>query len=489
MKRLMLSFFVSVAIVGCGGGGGGSDAPSTGSGGGALPGDGGQTDAGPGDVYQVRNWSEGFQLSNPNREASNPVVDVLPDGSVVAAWVEAATASEPASVFASVMRADLSSTERQRDNLAVAKLNTGADTVLSNTRWNFTINEVERFKPSPQLAVSEDRVAHVAWLQRDGATTKVHVSDYAPQGSGWSAAISFGSDDETSSGVRLVSLPGGDAFLVWKQSDAGSLDLKGAPYYGNTGVWGSAFEIAADVKASADVSVWSNGAGVSIGYLSALDLDNDRLSVAKVDLDTLAVSKGSVDSDGLKGSVVGVDFKGEDLVAWAELDEYGYYSVMGAANKQGTWQQVPEIEGLPYDAGHIDLAVIGDGVHIVWRQTDGTGSYLRHDLNTAIYKSTGITDFQTLTDIGAANPVLINGEDGKAYLQWFMGHTTYSEYVAGEGWKPLGRPFCMQNRIIDDSCFNSGTEQTIDVAGDYGIASWLESVDGIKSVVVSLSDN
>lgn len=488
MKRLMLSFFVSVAIVGCGGGGGGSDAPSTGSGGGALPGDGGQTNAGPGDVYQARNWSEGFQLSNPNREASNPVVDVLPDGSVVAAWVEAATASEPASVFASVMRADLSSTERQRDNLAVAKLNTGADTVLSNTRWNFTINEVERFKPSPQLAVSEDRVAHVAWLQRDGATTKVHVSDYAPQGSGWSAAISFGSDDETSSGVRLVSLPGGDAFMVWKQSDAGSLDLKGAPYYGNTGVWGSAFEIAADVKASADVSVWSNGAGVSIGYLSALDLDNDRLSVAKVDLDTLAVSKGSVDSSGLKGSVVGIDFKGADLVAWAELDEYGYYSVMGAENAQGTWRPVPEIEGLPYDVGHIDLAVIGDAVHIVWRQKDESSVAIFYDLNAVKYDSTGVSDVTKLFDLGAANPILTNGNDGKLYLQWFASHTKYSEYFPSDGWKPVAQPFGMPGNLIGGSRFNSGVEHIMDVAESYGGAAWVESVDGIKSVVISLSD-
>jgi hypothetical protein len=149
---------------------------------------------------------------------------------------------------------------------------------------------------------------------------------------------------------------------------------------------------------------------------------------------------------------------------------------------------MPQIEDRPYDVGHLALTSIGDELHVVWRHKDQSSVAVFHDLNTVTYTSAGISDVQTLFDSGAANPVLVNGGDGKLYAQWFTSHTKYSEYVPGDGWKSVTQPFCMANNVISGSCFNSGSEHSIDVAGQYGVSAWLESVDDIRSVVVSLSE-
>lgn len=487
MKKAFFSLVISMALAGCSGGGNSdstSVSPGTGTGGGNPPGNPGTENPPP---YQARSWTPGFQLSNPNRQAHNPTVSVLSNGTVLAAWAEAATDDKPSAVFASVLRADLPEAERQRDALQISQLDDGIDSVLVNTRWNFT-GEVERFTPSPQLAVSADGVGHVAWLQNDGVTTSVYVADYVPQGGSWSAAFSVESTDEPCSEIKLMALENGDAVLLWKQAGEDTIALKGVAYYANTGSWGAVFDVAGDVKADANVAIWERDGSVFVGYLASVDADNDRLSVANLDLTSLMATTKEVDSVGLKGSVVGTAFDGNDVLVWAELDEYSYYSVMAAASSGGEWQAVPQIEDLPYDVGHIVVSGIDDELHIAWRHKEQSSVAVFHGLKSVTYSATGISDVQTLFDSGAANPVLVNGGDGKMYAQWFTSHTKYSEYVPGEGWKSVTQPFCMPSAVISGSCFNSGTEHTLAVAGDYGVSAWLESVDDIRSVVISLSD-
>lgn len=487
MKKTLLSFFVAAALVGCGSGGAGSDSASAGTGTGTVPDNGTQPGDGNTPVYQAREWTTGFQISNPNREAFNPSVKALGDGTVFAAWVEAATEERPAAVFASVLRADLTDAERARGALQIAQLDDGNETVMANTRWNF-VGEVERFIPSPKLAVSDDGVGHVAWLQNDGVRTSVYVSDYIPQGGAWSAAVSVESTDEPCSEIKLQTLTNGDAVLLWKQAGDDGVALKGVAYYANTGSWGTVFDVASDVKTDADVGLWEKDGDVGVAYLVSVDAENDRLMVADLDLSGLSVSAEEIDADGLKGSVVGTQFESNDVVMWAETDEYGYYSIAGSVNAGTQWQAMPQIEDLPYDVGHISLAAINNELHVVWRHKDQSSAAVFNDLNSVTYTSAGITDVQTLFGSGASNPVLVSGGDGKLYAQWFTSHTKYSEYVPGEGWKLATQPFCMANHVIGVSCFNSGSEHSIDVAGQYGVSAWLESVSGIRSVVVSLSE-
>lgn len=487
MKKTLLTFFVAAALVGCGSGSGGSDSASAGTGSGTVPDNGTQLGGGNTPVYQAREWTTGFQLSNPNREAFNPSVKALGDGTVFAAWVESATEEQPAAVFASVLRADLTDAERARGALQITQLDDGNETVMANTRWNFT-GEVERFVPSPKLAVSDDGVGHVAWLQNDGVRTSVYVSDYVPQGGAWSAAVSVESTDEPCSEIKLHALTNGDAVLLWKQAGDDSVALKGVAYYANTGSWGAVFDVANAVKTDADVALWEKDGGITVAYLVSVDAENDRLMVTDLDMSALTVSAEEIDAGGLKGSVVGTRFQSNDVVMWAETDEFGYYSIAGSVNAGTQWQAMPQIEDRPYDVGHLALTSIDDELHVIWRHKDQSSVAVFHDLNTVTYTSAGISDVQTLFDSGAANPVLVNGGDGKLYAQWFTSHTKYSEYVPGDGWKSVTQPFCMANNVISGSCFNSGSEHSIDVAGQYGVSAWLESVDDIRSVVVSLSE-
>ena len=486
MKKTLLSIFIAAAMAGCGGGGT-SEPASTGTGTDIVPDDGAGPGAGNEPVYQARVWSTGFQISNPNREAQNPSVKVLEDGTVFASWIEAATEEHSSAVYASVLRADLPESERQRDALQISQLDDANETVVANTRWNFT-GEVERFIPSPKLAASNDGVAHVAWLQNDGTTTSVYVSDYIPQGNAWSAAVSVESTNEACSEIKLLSLSNGDTVLLWKQTGDDSVSLKGILYSANTADWGTVFDVATSVKTEADVSLWEKDGIVSIAYLSSIDIENDRLTVAVLELTGPTVSYVVIDDTGLKASVVGTQLQSSDVVVWAEMDEFGYYSIAGAVNAGVQWEAVSQVEDRPYDVGHISVSAVGDDLHIVWRHKDQSSTAIFHDLNTVTYSSSGVSDIQTLFDSGAANPVLVNDGDGKLYAQWFTSHTKYSEYVPGDGWKSVSQPFCMAGNVISGSCFNSGTEHSLDVSSQYGVSAWLESVNGIRSVVVSLSE-
>jgi len=490
MKKKVLFSVMVLALIGCGGGGGGSSTTAPGSGGGNGPSipnppnpPGSDTDP----VAKVRSWSPGFQISNPNREAHNPVATVLASGEVYVSWVEAATEESPSSIFAAVLRADLPEGKRSRDNIQISQLDRGNDQVLANTRWNF-LNEVERFRPEPQMAVSQDGVAHVAWLESDGKTTSVYVSDYAPQAGVWSSPLAVESTDEACSEIKLQALSNGDVLLLFKQVGADDTALKAVPFYSNTGKWGAVFEVAASVKGGADVALWEHDGEVLVGYLATLDDKNDRLNVARLDLADLSVAGETVDSTGLKGSVVGAAFQGADVLVWAERDQYGYYSVVGSVNAGDQWQDIPEIEDLPYDAGHIKLAAVENELHIVWRHKDQSSTYLFHDLYSVKYSSSGIGEAQKLFDSGAANPVLVSGGDGKLYVQWFASHTKYSEYTPDRGWSSISQPFCTSGALISGVCYNSGTEHTLDVSGKYGVSAWLQSVNGIRSVAVSLSE-
>lgn len=503
MNKGLISFSVAMAMLlgGCGGGSGGSASGLADNGlvplgddaGRDVGADGGSDDTGEGDsstLYQARKWTTGFQMSNPSREARNPSVKTLDNGTVFTAWVEVATGDQPSAVFASVLRADLPETHRRRGSLPISQLSDGDESVLFNIRWNF-IHEVERFIPTPKLAVSEDGVGHVAWLQSNGAITSVYVSDYAPQGGNWSEAASVESTSELCSEIKLQALANGDAVLLWKQTSLDGVTLKGVAYSASTGGWGNVFDVADAVKANADIHLWEKDGVIKVAYLASRDAENDRLMVVNLDLSGSIVNAEEVDIDGLKGSLVGALYQDNSVLMWAEMDEFGFYSVEGSINTGTQWQAMPQIEDRPYDAGHLALTSIGNELHVVWRhkRDASIGSSYNHDLNTVKYiTSAGVSDIQTLFNTGGAHPVLVNGGDGKLYIQWFASHTRYSEYFPGDGWKPSSQPFCMANNVISGSCFNSGSEHTLGVAGQYGASAWLESVNGMRSVVVSLSE-
>lgn len=494
MKKVVYSVFLSVALAGCGGGGGGGSSDS------ALIGDdsgnrgqlgsdnGGQGDSGgSASVYNEREWITGFQISNPNREARNPSVKALGDGTVFAAWVESATTEQPAAVFASVLRADMTDLERRRDALQISQLDDGNQTVLANTRWNFT-GEAERFIPSPKLAASNNGVGHVAWLQTDGIRTSVYVSDYVPQSGTWSPAASVESTNNSCGEIKLLALANGDAVLLWKQDGDSGVALKGVAYSANTSSWGAVFDVSDAVKPGADIALWERNGGVAVAYLASVDAQNDSLMVADLGLPALTVSAEELDAAGLKASVVGAQFQSKDAVMWAEIDEFGYYSIAGSINTDAHWEAMPQIEDRPYDVGHLALASIGDELHVAWRQKDQSTTAITHDMNTVKYTNAGgVSEVKTIFDSGGANPVLVDGMDGKLYAQWFSSHTKYAEYVLGDGWKSVTMPFCMAGQVIGGSCYNGGTEHSIDVDGLYGVSAWLESVNNIRSVVISLS--
>lgn len=438
-------------------------------------------------VYQSREWSTGVQLSGLSREGVNPSVRVLGDGTVFALWVESATENAPSAIFASVFNAELGEQELQRSEIQINQIDNGNETVVVNNRWNFT-GEIEGFKPSPKLAVSNDGVGHAAWLQDNNSITSVYVSDYIPQSSSWSAPKSVESSSQSCSDIELFTISNGDSILLWKESSADGMALNGVVYYANSGSWGTVFNFANNIK-DENIALWENNGKAVIAYLSSIDSENDALTVAELELNTGAVNHVVVDNDGLKGSLVGTNFKNSNVIVWAGMDELGYFSVKGAVNLSGVqWSAMPKVENLPYDVGHISIASIDDELNIVWQHKEQSSVGVFYDLNAVKYTdSDGVGDVETIFDSGAANPLLVNGGDGKLYLQWFTSHTKYSEYVLGDGWKPIVQPFCTDSHIINGSCFNGGTEHSLDVNGQYGVSAWLESVNGMRSVVISLS--
>ena len=436
-------------------------------------------------VYSPRKWSAGFQISDPQRDAHNPVVKVSKEGTVFAVWIEEATNNHNSTIFASVLPAGLSNNEQKRDALKINQLSNTDNSVVINHQWNVS-KQVERYIPSPNLVISNNGDAHVAWLEKNNEDTSVYVSSYSAQNAVWSNSLPIEETNEPCSEIKLFAQTNGDVLLLWKQKGENALSLKARPYYVNSG-WGPIIEVATNVKAMSDVSVWKNLDSVAIGYLSTIDKNNDKLTLTGLDLSTRNMWSEEIDPTGVKGSLVATQFNSQPILIWAEKDDDGYYSVVGAEYIDSEWKPLPQIENFTNDVGHIALAAINDKLHIVWRHTDPSSHYF-DDLRTLTYSSSGKSEPKLLNSSGALNPVLINGRDNRLYLQWAAPNTKYSEFPPNSNWKNISSPFCHKDDALYPLCLNNGTEHTIDVFDNFGASAWLETVANTRSVVIALSD-
>lgn len=487
MTIRFMPYVLLFGLAACGGGGGGSGGAGTGPAN-VGPENGGPGGGGTNTTYLARKWNEGFLLSNPVHNAANPTVKVSGSGIVYSAWIESVPADGRQHLFVAVFNpASVSS----RDDLLIEQFDNASQSVDRNIRWNFSLSEQEQFRGGPQLAVSDDGTAHLAWTLSEGSQHSVWVSTYASQSNAWTAPEKLSEDGADCKELSIQSLAGGATLLAWKQNDAAVTALHGALFVSNGSGWSDPAEIASSVKDGTAISVWQHGFSTYLGFIQPVDAANDRAVVLSLDLSGGLVPQESViDSSGLKTNIVGTGAGNSNFVFWSERDAGNYYSVIGMKAEAGVWAALPAAESDPQDVGHLNAGVIGEEVHLVWkhRYSDANSTYLFDDLRTTRYRNGSFSQVETLFDSGAANPVLLNGSDGKLYLEWFTSHSTYAEYVPEQGWKAASRPFCYNDLVgTSGNCYNSGTEHGLSINKEVGAAIWLRQESGIKQVVVALS--
>ena len=438
---------------------------------------------------KIRDWSAGFQISNPQRDAQNPVARVSKDGTVFVIWIEEATNNMSPAIFAAVLPADLDSNQQNRDSLKIKQLSNDNQSVTVNLQWNLS-NQVERYLPSAKLVLSSNGDAHVAWLAKDGESTSIYISQYSAQNGTWSNSKSFKCTLSPCSEIKLAALANNNILLLWKQKNQNNqlLSLNGLLYTPESMWRADILKIANNVKTLSDVALWSdsNTNTAAIGYLEPLDQENDQLILSSLNLSNRELIREKIDSIGVKGSLVGTQFNEQPVLIWAGIDQYGYYSMKGAEKNSRGWRFLPQIENFKGDVGQIAVATMNDKLHIIWRDTQLFNTYSK--LRSLTYSSSGTSESKLIYDLGALNPVIVNGNDGKLYLQWSASHTKYSEYSPNNKWETIKMPFCHKSSLLYPLCYNDGTQHTIDVYGDFGVSAWLESVANSQSLVIALSN-
>lgn len=483
-KALLMSAFLVVGACGGGGGGGGGGNPGP-----ANVNPGGNTGGGSGGAaYTPRKWNEGIVLSNPIYSASNPIVKVSDNGMIYAAWVETTPNDGKQHLFATVFDPAL---VEDRNDLTIDQVDNETHTVDRNIRWNYSLIEQEVFQTAIKMVVNESGAAFLAWTVLTDSKHVLWVSNFAPQTNVWSEPLQVSADEADCDEISLHALKDGSVILLWKNEIEGTTNLSGALYASNGSDWSDPIVVSPTIKDGSPVSLWEGGTSIYMAVVQPVDAVNDKLVAYSINLSNgLNPQETTVDATGLKTSVVGVSTSAEAFLFWAERDANGYFSVIGSRSATGSWTQLPNIESDPQDAGHLVAATIGEEVHLVWkhRYSASNTSYLFDDLRAVTIKNGSITDNGKIFGSGAANPILLNGDDGKLYLEWFASHSTYAEYVPSEGWKASSRPFCYQDLVgTSGTCYNSGTEHGISVKKGKGAATWLHQEGGLKQVIVSLS--
>ncbi|MBN1444650.1 MAG: exo-alpha-sialidase [Candidatus Omnitrophica bacterium] len=281
---------------------------------------------------------------------------------------------------------------------------------------------------SPQVAISGDKVVAV-WLQRDGTYNSIYSNCSTDGGATWETAQLLETADYNAD-YPQVAISGDKVVAVWPQSD-GTDDNIYARYSTDGG------------------ATWETAQ-----LLETADYDADDPQVA------------------MSGDkVVAVWYQRSG--SYASI--YSNYSTDGGA----TWETAQLLETADYDAYYPQVAMSGDKVVAVWRQSDGTYNNIH-----ARYSTDGGATWETAQLLETANydaespQVAMDGN--KVAAVWLQSDgssvSIYSNYST-DGGATWGTAQLLENNTTGDAY---GPQ--VAVSGDKVVAVWSQYFSSFQSI-------
>jgi hypothetical protein len=337
---------------------------------------------------------------------------------------------------------------------------------------------------SPAVAFDAAGNGFAVWYQSDGARSSIWASVYAPA-TGWGAPALLETDDAGDAVLpQVAASASGDAFAVWRQSDADRANIWAARYAAGAGWqnatlleaddrgWAQAPRVAADAAGNA-VAVWSQGDGNYSSIFAAR-------YAGGVGWEAPALLEGA-DGDA-QDPAVALDASGAGTAVWSQFDGTRN-NVWAARLAPGAGWGTPVLLERS-DTGwalapKVAAGSTGDAL-AVWQQSDG----VRTNVWGARYQAGlgwGAPELVERSDSGDAlrAEVAVDGAgNGVAVWHQFAGArfgVFGNRYVGGAGW---GSPAALDGGAGGDAVL---PDVAVDPSGN-AVAAWYQ-YDGTRNNV------
>jgi hypothetical protein len=299
----------------------------------------------------------------------------------------------------------------------------------------------------PQLSMSTDGDAMVAWRQPEGAGFNIWANRYA-MGKGWSVAekIEVNRTDSVwePRSPRVCAYPGGNALVVWHQFDGTRNNIWAKRYVAGIG-WAKAElietntsghadrpQVACDARGNALV-VWQQFDGMCSNIWA------NRYVAGKGWGEAVLIENG-MDGGAFNPQIV-LDASGKALAVWEQYDGRRWCIWASRFAPAVGWGAVEQIE--LNAAGHASNPQMsidaGGNATVVWCQREGTACRIwanRYVAGSGWGRAEPVASDHT----GAFDPQVSTDAQGKAMLVWWQPegegckNIWASSYAAATGW-------------------------------------------------------
>jgi hypothetical protein len=386
---LILVLLAVFSFTACGGGGGGGVIVPTGGNGGGTP----------------KTWGGAVEIDAGANHAVHPQVAMDANGNAIAVW-------------------------RQFDGTYVYDIYAKRYDALTDTWGEAVLLEVNTYRTTdPKVAVDASGNAIAVWSQYDGTLyDDIYANRYDAKTGTWGGAVIIDAGNYHTGVPQVAVDAGGNAIVVWAQSDSVSVyDIYANRYDAVTGTWGGAVminagadsasrpQVALDASGNA-IAVWRQDDGVSFDiYARRYDALTGTWGGAVI------IDAGN---DYASAPQVAVDASGNAIAVWMQEDGVSFNVYANRYDAlTGTWEGVLIIDATTGKASTPNVSVDASGNAIaVWLQINNI--YANH------YDAvTGTWDGALIIEMGAGNapndPQVSVDASGKAIAVWWQWDGTY----------------------------------------------------------------
>lgn len=250
-------------------------------------------------LYQSGSWLDSTTADGINYEVNTNIIAINANDEAVAAWTQ--QGDEYRRLYASILSSD--------------------GTWSAATAMDANTDDIDN---SPQIGISSDGTAFVAWKQSDGVGEQLYVRVYS--GGSWSAAETL-ADSSLGLGVDSFNLTvseSGVAALAWvNDSDTTANNDVNISVY-NSGSWSSAVELASNATSNFPPALASNANGSIVAFFPNLASTGDyELVVAKYVSGAWESSTSTVKSNTTTDFEWDVDMNDSgDILAMWQTDDF-----------------------------------------------------------------------------------------------------------------------------------------------------------------------
>ncbi len=245
----------------------------------------------------------------------------------------------------------------------------------------------------PQVAMNASGEAVIVWRQSDGSHTQVFKSENRDGAWTHPAGLSdnISPDGQEVGGPQVAMNAGGDAVIVWKQSD---------------GAQGQIF------KSECRGGVWSHPGNLS-----------DNISI---------------DGHGANSPQVAMSANGEAVIVWQQHDGSNYQIFM-SEYRGGSWSHPTGIgdnispDGQNAESARVVMSADGDAV-IVWMQSDGVNNqiFMSEYRDGSWDHPSGLGDNISPDGQEALSPQVAMNADGDAMIVWQQSDGSHTQIFKSE---------------------------------------------------------